>query len=166
MGADDDVDSAFGELLEGFSTFGGVGESVEEGDVDVESGKAFGEAPEVLLGKDGGWAEESNLFAGLGNLECGADGDLGFSESDVAADQAIHRVVGFEVDFDFVDCLELGWGFDVREGVFHLLDGVGIGFVGVTLNGFSFGVKLDQVPSELSGFLASLGDGFLPLPPR
>ena len=140
MGANDDVDSAFGELLEGFATFAGVGESVEEGDVDVESGEAFGEAPEVLFGKDGGGAEEGDLFASLGNLECSADGDLGFSESDITADQSIHGVIGFEVDFDFVDCLELGWGFDVRESIFHLLDGVGIGFVWVALDGFSFGV--------------------------
>lgn len=166
MGADNDVDPAFGELFEGFSTFGGVGESVEEGNVDVESGKAFGEASEVLLRKDGGGAEESDLFAGLGDLESGADGDFGFSESDITTDQAVHGVVGFEVDFDFVDGLELGWSFDVWESIFHLVDGVGIGFVWVTLDGFSFGVKFDQVPSELTGFFASLGDGFLPLPPR
>lgn len=140
MGTDDDVDSAFGELLQGFSTFGGVRESVEEGDVDVESGEAFGEAPEVLLGEDGGGAEEGDLFAGLGDQKCGADGDFGFSETDIAADETIHRVVGFEVDFDFVNGLELGWGFDVGEGVLHLVDGVGIGFVRVALDGFSFGV--------------------------
>lgn len=143
MGADDDFELTRFEAIETVSSFGRGDESVEEADFEIESGESFGEAAVVLFAKDGGGAEEGDLFSGLSDLEGGADSDFSFAESDIAADEPVHGVVGFEVDFDIFDGLELGGSFDVGKGVFHFANGIGIGVVGVSLNGFALGVELN-----------------------
>ena len=51
----------------------------------------------VLLGQQGGRHQHGDLPAGLDGDEGGAHGDLGFAETDVAADHAVHRLVGAHV---------------------------------------------------------------------
>ena len=115
VGADDHIDGAVGEAFDGGADFGGGAEAVEEIDADRVVGEAFAEGAPVLLCEDGGGAEEGGLFAAGDALEGGADGDFGFPESDVAADEAVHGVGGFEVVLGVLDGLFLIGGFGVVE---------------------------------------------------
>ncbi len=51
----------------------------------------------MLFCKDGGGAEEGDLFAAGDGFEGGADGDFGFAKADVPADEAIHGIGRFEI---------------------------------------------------------------------
>jgi len=51
------------------------------------------------LCQDGGGREDCDLFAVHHGLEGGPDRDLGFAKTDVAANQAIHRLRLFHVGF-------------------------------------------------------------------
>lgn len=118
----------------------------------------------MLLAEDGGGAEDGDLAVGLDDLEGGADGDFGFAEADVAANEAVHGELGFEIGFDFEDGVELGGGFDPGEGVFHfaLVGGVGAG-AGAG-DGFSLGVEADELAREFTSVLAGFSHGALPFP--
>ena len=76
----------------------------------------------------------------MDDLEGGADGDLGFAEADVAADEAVHRAGAFEVGFGRLDGGELVLGFGEREGAFEFLLPVVIGREGVAGLGFALGL--------------------------
>jgi hypothetical protein len=52
-------------------------------------------------------AQHGDLSAVHDRLERSADGDFGFAEADVAADQAIHRLWTFHVDLGIDDCFQL-----------------------------------------------------------
>ena len=57
----------------------------------------------MLLGEQGGRDEHRNLLAGRRGDERGAQRDFGLAETDIAADDAIHRPRGREVGDDGVD---------------------------------------------------------------
>ena len=101
VGADDEVHRAVGEAGDGVADFGGGAEAVEQVDADRIVRHAFAEGAPVLFGEHGGGHEDGDLFAAGDGLEGGADGDLGFAEADIAADQAVHRAWRFEVVFGF-----------------------------------------------------------------
>ena len=61
----------------------------------------------VLLGQDGRRHEHGDLLAGVDGLERRADGDLGLAVADVAADQAVHRLLLGHVALDRLDRREL-----------------------------------------------------------
>ncbi len=69
----------------------------------------------MLLGQDGGRHEHGDLFAAHDGLESGANGDLGLAEADIAADEAIHRLLGFHVGLGGGDGGELIRSFPVEE---------------------------------------------------
>jgi hypothetical protein len=54
--------------------------------------QAVGEGLEMLKGKDGSGDEDGDLPAFRDHLECRADSDLRLSESDIAADEAVHLI--------------------------------------------------------------------------
>jgi hypothetical protein len=97
MGADDDIDGARGEVAEDELLLVPGAEAGEEFDADGVIGHAFAEGVEVLLGEDGGGDKDSDLTAIDDGFEGCADGDFGFTEADVAADEAVHGARGFEV---------------------------------------------------------------------
>ena len=104
VGADDEVNFAGGDLgFEGGFMLGGAGEQGEAGNsgsggvgggwraAEAQRGKELGEAFVVLSGEDGGGGEQSGLVAikrGLGGSEGGYDG---FTGTDIALEQAVHR---------------------------------------------------------------------------
>ena len=91
MGADDDVDAAFAQKLQDFALFGVRPETAEHFDSDRIIEHALPEGLEMLLREDGGRREDGHLFAFHDRFEGGANRDLCFAETDVAADQTIHR---------------------------------------------------------------------------
>ena len=64
----------------------------------------------MLIGKHCGWDEYGGLFAVDSRLECCADGDLCFSETYIAANQAVHWFVTFHVSLDCLGCSQLVGG--------------------------------------------------------
>ena len=61
-------------------------------DAHGKVGEAIGERLEVLLGEEGRGHEQSHLLAVREGDERGAQRDLGLAETDVAADESIHRL--------------------------------------------------------------------------
>src|SRR5580704_728169 len=93
VGADDDVDLA---SLDAFDRAGlrlVVDETRKHLDDDRKLCEALAKDVKVLLGKHGGRREKSHLLSAHGRLECRSKRQLGLSETDIAAQQAIHRAV-------------------------------------------------------------------------
>ena len=57
----------------------------------------------MLFRKHGGGDEDGDLFSASHRFERATDGNLGFSEADIAANQAVHRPGGLEVELGFLD---------------------------------------------------------------
>src|SRR5210317_803560 len=64
----------------------------------------------MLLGEQGCWHEHCNLLAAMYGGERCSQRDLGLAETDVAADNAIHRLVAAEVFENIVDRVRLVFG--------------------------------------------------------
>ena len=92
-----------------------------------QAAEAFGEVLEVLAGEERGGGDDGDLHAGHGGDEGGAQRDLGLAEADVAADEAVHGLAGFEVLEDVGDGGELVVGLGIGEAGAELLPGVVVG---------------------------------------
>ena len=145
MCADDDVDFAGGEILEGLFLLGLGAETADQVGPHRKGCKPALERLHVLKRQHCRRRENGNLLAVHRGFECGAHGDFGLSVSDVAAQQAIHRRGGLHV------CLDVGHRrFLVRgqlplERVFELLLPVGIRAEGVARHRPARGVELEQL---------------------
>jgi len=120
VGADDDVHGAFADELDDLLLFTRRAEPAEHLDGDRVTGHAFAEHVPVLFREHGGRAEHGNLHAVHHRLERRADGDLGFAEADIAADEPVHWPVGFHVSFNLLDRGQLIRRFLKREGGLEL----------------------------------------------
>ena len=97
VGADDDVDRAFGEALLGFALLGGADHARQLADPDRQPGEAGDEILGVLAREQGRGDDDRRLLAVDGGGEGGAQRDLGLAEADVAADEPVHRPAGREI---------------------------------------------------------------------
>ena len=116
----------------------------------------------MLEAEHGGRGEDGDLFAVLHGLEGGAHGDFGLAVADVAAEEAVHRLVGFHVALDVGDGGELVVGLVEVEGVFELVLHVGVGREGVPIGGVALGVELEQLGGHVGHGLFDAGLGLLP----
>ena len=117
VGADHDVDLAVGQVLGGRLDFLGGAEAGNDLDLDRPVGEAILEAVVMLLGEQGGGHQYGDLLAAVYSEECGAHGDFGLAEADIAADQAVHRLCLGHVLHHGVDGGLLVGGFLEGEGV-------------------------------------------------
>ena len=78
----------------------------------------------MLLGEDGGRAEDEGLTAVQRDGERGAHGNLGLAEADVAAHETIHRPPRLEILFHGLDRLELILGLAIGERALEPLEPV------------------------------------------
>ena len=162
MCADEDVDFSDFEFGEDLFDLFGFSETVEGCDGDGMSIKAFEEVLVVLFGEDGGGDEDGDLFSVEDGAHGGAHGDLGFSESDVPADQAFHGPVFVHVVEDGLDGFGLIGGFFVGEGVLECAkEGIAFG-EGKPGPALAFGVKIDEVESEFFDVLPDFFFGAFP----
>ena len=81
----------------------------------------------MLAGEERGRGDDRDLHAGHGGDEGGAQRHLGLAEADVAADEAVHGLAGFEVLEHVGDGGELVVGLGVGEAGAELLPGVVVG---------------------------------------
>ena len=145
MGADDDVDAAIGELFADLAAFGGGAEAVEDIDAHRVIRHAFPEVVVMLLGEDRGGGEDGDLFSGHDRLEGCADGDLGFAEADVAADEAVHGAWGFHVLLGIGDGAQLVRGFAIEERAFEFVLPAVVRWVGEAGCGLAGGIDLEEL---------------------
>ena len=96
--ADDDVQLAFGQVLQRLRHFLGRAEARQLGDLDRPVGEAVGEILEVLFGQQRGGHQHRDLLAIHHRDEGGAQGDFGLAEAHVAADEPVHRLAGLQVE--------------------------------------------------------------------
>ena len=118
---------------------------------DRVGGEPLGEGGVVLLGQHRGRHQDGDLHPFVDRLEGCPQRDFGFAVAHVAADQAVHGLVGFHVVFDFVDGLHLIGRFLVRERVFQVSLPGSVRPEPVAANGFPDGVEPEQLFGNLSG---------------
>ena len=107
MGANDDVHTALTQQLQHFFLFGVRAKTAEHFDPHRIIEHALPEYFEMLLCENSGWREHGHLLSVHHCLERSAHCDFRFAETNVAADQAIHRPRPFHVDLGIYDCLQL-----------------------------------------------------------
>ena len=100
MRSDDDIDLALLDLLEDFLGFGVGLEAAEALDFERIPGEALPECPLVLLGEHRRRHEHGDLFAEFHGLERRTNRKLRLAETDVAADEPIHRAMPAHVLLD------------------------------------------------------------------
>ena len=160
--ADEDVHLARGGGFEDFFLLRAGAETADHLDSDGVAGHALAEGVEMLLGEDGGRDEERDLAAALDGFEGGADGDLGFAETDVAADEAVHRPGFFHVGLGVGDGFELVARLGEGEGALELALPGGVGRAGETGLGLALGVDAEQLGGEVDGGTLGGLTGFFP----
>ena len=126
MRSDHDVDAALLQVDEHLLLVGAALDTTDRLDPEGIRLEPAPEGPLVLFGEHRGRHEDRDLLAELRGLEGGADRDLGLSESDVAADQSVHRRARRHVPLDRRDRGDLVLGLLVRELGFEFPLPVGI----------------------------------------
>ena len=116
----------------------------------------------MLLGQNGCRGEHCHLLTGGDGLEDRADGDFGFAEAHITADQAVHRLGLLHVPFDIGNRLDLIRRGLVGEGVLEFVLPGAIHREGEARSLVPFGVELDQIEGDLADGLARPLLGFVP----
>ena len=119
--ADEHVDLALFKVCDDLFLFLGRAEAREHFDAHRRVGHALGEGLVVLLGEDGRWHQYGDLFVVADGLEGGAHGNFGLAITDVAADEAVHRMRRFHIGFDLFHRAQLVGCFLERECRLQLL---------------------------------------------
>ena len=120
VGADDEVDRAVGEAVDGPLLLRGADEPREEPDLDREGRESLRERLMVLGGEDRRRDEDRDLAAVLDRLERGPQCDLGLAVADVADDEAVHGPADLHVRLDLDGRPELVRRLLVGERRLHL----------------------------------------------
>ena len=126
MGANDDIDTAGLQVVEGLPDLLRRPEAAQQRDVHREALHPLDEGVVDLLREDGGRHEVGHLLTVLHGLEGGAQCDLGLSVAHVAADQAVHDLMALHVLLHRFDGEVLVDRLLVREHLLELLlpDGI------------------------------------------
>ena len=115
MGADDDVDGAFGEAFFDGGELLGRHQPRRLRDVDRVALQAIGKSLEMLARQQRGRHHDRDLLAVHGGDEGGAQRHFGLAEADVAADEPVHRPAGGQIVVDGGNRRLLVVGLLVRE---------------------------------------------------
>ena len=90
----DDVDRALGKALLGFARFGRADHARQSPDLDRQAGEALGECLVMLAREQRRRRDDGDLLAIDRRAEGGAQRDFRLAETDVAANEPIHRPAG------------------------------------------------------------------------
>ena len=146
---DDDIHFALFELFErGFLLCFGA-KARQHVDVDRVGGEALAKRLVMLSGEDGGRHEEGDLLAVLSGLEGGTDGDFGFPEADVAADEPVHRGGRFHVRLDGLGGSGLVGRVLILEGGFEFALPHRVRGEGEACRGLSLRIEFDEVAGDV-----------------
>ena len=142
--ADDDIHTAVGEGLDHAALLGGGAVAAEKLDGERILAHALAEVLPMLLRQHRGGRNNCGLLAAGYSLERRADGDLGFSKTHIAADEAVHRAGRFHVLLRLADGAELVGRFSEKKRALEFLLPVRIGGKGITLLRLSLGLHLEH----------------------
>ena len=92
MSANDDVHGAIGKPGARVVGLLGGDEPGEPPDLEWKGAEALGEPRIVLAGEQGGGGNHGDLLPCHGRNESGTQRDLGLAETNIAADQSVHRL--------------------------------------------------------------------------
>ena len=159
---DDDVERPLGEAAGDLLLLFRVPEAGEEVDRHRKGREAAAERPVVLVGEDRRRGEDGRLLAVEDALEDGAHRDLGLAVADVAAEEAVHRLLRLHVALDVADRAELVGRLRELESLLELLLPRRILGEGVPRRRRAARVELQEL---LGDVLDGLADRCLPLRP-
>ncbi len=162
VGADDDIDAALGDLLDGRDLLALGLEPAELPEVHGEAGEPLAHRAEVLLDEHGGGREHARLLSALHGTEHGAHRDLGLAVPDVTADQAIHRARRLHIGEHGIDRGRLIGRLVERERGFELAEAVVGGRERVAGQGGALRVELQQLLGERADVALDLAGRDLP----
>ncbi len=156
MGADDDIHCSVGQRSLGRFRFGGGDEAREPSDFQREATEAFLKIVVMLAGKQGRRTDQCDLHSCHRGDECCAQGDFGLPETDVAADEAIHRRSRRQIGEHIGDGFVLIVGFLIGEAVDECGVSRSIGFGDVGRAQRAGRCRLEQFACNLPDALAHL----------
>ena len=154
MCADDDVRRPFGGLGDDRALLGGFVETRENPDTHAVTTCSVTEGGIMLHGKDRRRHQHRHLFPPKHSLERRPNGDLGLTEADVAADEAVHRVREFHVLLDLSGGARLVKGILVHEGRLEFPLPRLVGGEGKSGHPLAAGIELDEFAGDV--FYAAL----------
>ena len=161
--ADDKVGAAVAHCGEGLADLRGRAVAVEQMDVHGEAEKALHRGLVVLLGQNRRRHQKRRLFAVEDALHDRAQRDFGLAVTDVAAEQAVHRLLLFHVRLDLLNAAELVICLLIAEFFLKFYLPRRIRCKGVALEALALGVELNELLGELFGGGLRAGLGFGPL---
>ena len=138
-------------------------EPVDDLDNERKLGHPRREAAMVLLGQDRGRHQHGDLLAGVDGLEGRADGDLGLAVADVAADQAVHRLLSAMSRLTASIAASWSGVSSIRKGGLELGHPVAVlGGIGKPRLAGALGLDVEQLLGQVDD---GLGHPLLPLLP-
>ncbi len=143
--ADDDVDAAVFQAGQRLFGLGVVDEATEHRHPDRKTGEAIAKRGEVLAREQRRRYQNRRLLTVLDRFEDGANGDFGLAETNVSADQPVHRTRQFHVGLHVLDRLGLVGGQREGEEVLHLALPFGVGAEGVSDGDVALAIQVHQL---------------------
>ena len=162
MRADDDIDIPRRHPRAHFGRILGGDHARELTDLDRQTLKPLGEAPEMLTRQQGGGHHHSHLRPRHGRHKGGAQRHLGLAEADIAADQTIHWPAGGEIFENIGNRAPLVLGLDEGEAGTELVPFPLRRRQSLCLAQPAFGGGFDQRPRHVLDALLHLGLAGLP----
>src|ERR1041385_626241 len=121
MRSDNEIELAGFEIADDSLLLFRSDEPAQHLDGHREGGKAFFEGFKVLIAKNRCRRQHRNLLSVANSLEGGAHGNLGFTVTDITANEAIHRQRRLHVTLDVCDGSYLIGSLFVLKRLFELL---------------------------------------------
>ncbi len=162
MGADHDIDGPVREPLLDLTQFLRRDQARGLRDLDREAAKPIGKGLGVLARQQRGRDDDRDLLAVQRGRKRGAQRHLGLAESDVAADQAVHRPAAFEVLQSGIDRAELVLGFLIGKTRAEFVIDMRLHRQFRRFVQVSFGGDLDQFAGDLADAALEFGLPRLP----
>jgi hypothetical protein len=154
VSTDHDVDGTSAKSLDDRSLFALAAQTREHLDAHGIGSEPLAERVVVLKRENSRRDENGDLIPVIDRLEGGAQRDFSFAETDVSAQEAIHRPRPLHVGLYLLDGAPLIRGFLVGETLLEFAIPLGVGAEGNTGSGFARSIELQQFEGEFADCLA------------
>ena len=91
VGSDDNVELPGSQFFQDILLFTGGSETAQYLDVEGRVLEPFKKSGKMLLGENGGWNQDCNLFFLRNSFESRPHRNFRFAETDITTDQTVHR---------------------------------------------------------------------------
>ena len=144
MGANHHVGLTAAQVANGFLLLLGRTEAVEQLDGHRHALHPTQYGLIMLPSQDRGRHQEGALFALADTFKSGAQGHLGLTETDVSAQQAVHRNRPLHIVFNLIDAPKLIIGLFKLKPALKVILQIGVGGEGITRCMHPLGIKGDK----------------------